>query len=127
MSDGEVAIGTTWESSLIASHHKLDNLCVIIDANGLQAMGRVEEVLNIEPLKNKWESFGWEVREIDGHNFEEIEKALILPPLQPGKPVIIIARTIKGKGVSFMEGNNLYHYKMLSDDEYQKAIKELNG
>jgi len=127
MSDGEVAIGTTWESSLIASHHKLDNLCVIIDANGLQAMGRVEEVLNIEPLKNKWESFGWEVREIDGHNFEEIEKALTSPPLQRGKPVVIIARTIKGKGVSFMENNNLYHYKMLSDDEYQKALKELNG
>ena len=127
MSDGEMQCGTTWESALISSHQKLDNLVVIVDFNGLQAMGKIKDILNIEPLKNKWQAFGWEVREIDGHNFEEIEKALILPPLQPGKPVIIIARTIKGKGVSFMEGNNLYHYKMLSDDEYQKAIKELNG
>jgi len=127
MSDGEMDCGTTWESALIGAHHKLDNLVVIVDFNGLQAMGKIKDILNIEPLKNKWQAFGWEVREIDGHNFEEIEKALILPPLQPGKPVIIIARTIKGKGVSFMEGNNLYHYKMLSDDEYQKAIKELNG
>ncbi|MFA5386130.1 MAG: transketolase [Candidatus Paceibacterota bacterium] len=125
MGDGEVAIGTTWESALIAAQNKLDNLYVIIDANNLQAMGTVEEVLNIEPLKNKWESFGWEIREIDGHNFEQIEKALASAPLQSGKPVIIIARTIKGKGVSFMEGNNLYHYKMLSDDEYQRALKEL--
>jgi len=127
MGDGEIAVGSTWESALIAAHHKLDNLCVIIDANGLQAMGKVKEILNVEPLKNKWESFGWEVREIDGHNFEEIEKALISPPSQQGKPIVIIARTIKGKGISFMEGNNLYHYKMLSDDEYQKSLKELNG
>ena len=127
MSDGEIAIGTTWESALIAAHHKLDNLCVIVDMNGLQAMGKVEDVLNIEPLKNKWESFGWEVREIDGHNYKEIEKALVSPPIRQGKPVVIIAKTIKGKGVSFMEGNNLYHYKMLSDDEYQRASKELNG
>lgn len=126
MGDGELAIGTTWESALIASHHKLDNLYVIVDANNLQAMGKVEDILNVEPLKNKWESFGWEVREINGHNFEEIEKALTSSPLQSGKPVMIIARTIKGKGVSFMEGNNLYHYKMLSDDEYQRALKELN-
>jgi len=126
MGDGELAIGTTWESALIASHQKLDNLCVIVDANNLQAMGKVEDILNVEPLKNKWESFGWEVREIDGHDFEQIEKALTSAPLQLGKPVIIIARTIKGKGISFMEGNNLYHYKMLSDDEYQKALKELN-
>jgi transketolase len=125
MGDGEVAIGTTWESTLIAAHHKLDNLFVIVDANGLQAMGKVEDVLNIEPLKNKWESFGWETKEIDGHNFEQIEKALTSP--SQGKPVMIIAKTIKGKGVSFMEGNNLYHYKMLSDDECQKALKELNG
>ncbi len=123
MGDGEIAIGTTWESALIAAHHKLDNLCVIIDMNGLQAMGKVEEILNIEPLKNKWESFGWEVREIDGHNFEEIEKSLLSSSRT--KPMVIIAKTIKGKGVSFTEENNLYHYKMLSDDEYQKALKEL--
>lgn len=124
MGDGEVAIGTTWESGLIAAHQKLDNLFVIIDFNGLQAMGKVEDVLNIEPLKDKWEAMGWEARKIDGHNFEQIEKALTAP--SNGKPVAIIAKTIKGKGVSFMENNNLYHYKMLSEDEHQRALKELN-
>jgi len=125
MSDGEMDCGTTWESALIGAHHKLNNLVVMVDFNGLQAMGKVEEVLNVEPLKNKWESFGWKVLEINGHNFEEIEKSLALALVEPEKPFVIIARTIKGKGASFMEGNNLYHYKMLSDDEYQKALKEL--
>lgn len=122
--DGEMAIGTTWESALIAAHHKLDNLVVIVDYNGLQAMGKVKDILNIEPLKDKWQAFGWDVLEIDGHNFEQIERALTSPAIA-GKPKIIIAKTIKGKGVSFMEGNNLYHYKQLSDEEYQKALKEL--
>ena len=127
MSDGEMQTGTTWESAFIASHHNLDNLFVIVDVNELKAMGRVKEILNIEPLKDKWEVFGWEVREIDGHNFEEIEKSLTGSHLYKGKPIIIIAKTIKGKGVSFMEGNNLYHYKAPSDEEYQKALKELNN
>ena len=125
MSDGEMQIGTTWESALIGAHHKLDNLFVIVDYNKLQAMGEVKEILNIEPLKDKWEAFGWEVREIDGHNFNDIEKSLTSPPLSKEKPVVIIANTIKGKGVSFMENDNLYHYKALSDEEYQKALKEL--
>jgi len=127
MSDGEMETGTTWESALIAFHHKLDNLSVIVDANEFQAMGKVKEILNVEPLKDKWEAFGWEVREINGHNFEEIEKALTSPPLQKEKPTVIIAKTIKGKGVSFMEGINLYHYKAPSDEEYRRALKELNG
>lgn len=125
MSDGEMDCGTTWESALIAAHNKLDNLLVVIDANGLQAMGRTEEVLNTEPLKEKWEAFGWEAREIDGHSFEQIEKAFSAPVEQSGKPVVVIARTIKGKGVSFMENNNLYHYKAPSEQEYQKALEEL--
>ena len=127
MSDGEMQTGTTWESALLAVHHKLDNLFVLVDVNELQAMGKVKEVLNIEPLKDKWEAFGWEVQEIDGHNFEEIEKALKEPQAQKEKPMIIIARTVKGKGVSFMENNNFYHYKNLSEEEYNNALKELNG
>lgn len=127
MSDGEMQTGTTWESALLGAHHKLDNLIVIVDYNSLQAMGKVREILGIEPLKDKWKAFGWEVREIDGHNFEEIEKALINPSLETGKPMVVIAKTVKGKGVSFMEGNNLYHYKAPSDDEYQKALKELES
>ena len=124
MSDGEMQTGTTWESSLIAAHNKLDNLFVVVDFNGLQAMGKVKEILNIEPLKDKWTAFGWEVREIDGHNFEDIEKSLTS---LSEKPIVVIAKTIKGKGVSFMEGNNLYHYKNLSEEEYKKALKELES
>lgn len=126
MSDGEMQIGSTWESALIAAHHKLDNLFVIVDYNNLQAMGRIKEILNIEPLKDKWQAFNWEVREIDGHNFEQIEKALT-EPARKSSPVVIIAKTIKGKGVSFMEGNNLYHYKAPSEDEYQRAKQELES
>jgi transketolase len=126
MGDGEVAIGTTWESALIAAQHKLDNLTVIVDANGLQAMGKVRDILNIEPLKDKWEAFGWEVLEINGHNFQEIEKALTKKSIKKN-PRVIIAKTVKGKGIKFMEGNNIYHYKAPSDVEYQRALKELNG
>lgn len=127
MSDGEMQIGTTWESALIAAHHKLDNLIIIVDANGLQGMGKVEDVLNIEPLADKWKAFGWEVAGINGHDFEEIQKALENIPLETKKPTVIIAKTIKGKGVGFMESNNLYHYKGLSEEEYQKALAELES
>jgi len=127
MSDGEMDCGTTWESALIASHHKLDNLAVIVDYNGLQAMGETNKILNIEPLKEKWEAFGWEVREINGHNFQEIEESLTNLPAVQGKPTIILAKTIKGKGVSFMEGENIYHYKPPSDEQYQQALKELES
>lgn len=122
MSDGEQAIGTTWESALIAIHHKLNNLIVIVDYNGLQAMGKTNEVLNIEPLREKWKAFGWDTDEIDGHNYKEIEEALVN---EVKKPVCIIAHTIKGKGVSFMENNNLYHYKNLGLEEYEASKKEL--
>jgi len=125
MSDGEMDCGTTWESALLGAHHKLDNLVVIVDFNGLQAMGKVKDILNIEPLKDKWQAFGWQVREIDGHNFEEIEKALTDSSSEKERPMVIIARTIKGKGVSFMEGENIWHYKAPSDEEYQKAMNEL--
>jgi len=124
MGDGEIAIGTTWESALIAAHQKLDNLVVIVDCNKFQAMGKVKEVLNIEPLKKKWESFGWQVQKIDGHNLKQIEKSLKVSSPK-GKPMIIIAKTIKGKGVSFMENDNIYHYKAPSEKEYLKALKEL--
>ncbi len=124
MSDGEMQIGTTWESALIAAHHQLDNLLVFVDVNGLQAMGGVNEILNIEPLAEKWKAFGWNVRQIDGHDFEQIEKVINEPVAS--KPTVVIAKTTKGKGVSFMEGQNLYHYKAPSEQEYQAALKELS-
>lgn len=125
MSDGEMDCGSTWESALIASHQKLDNLVIIADCNGLQAMGETTKILNTEPLKEKWQAFGWEVKEIDGHNYNQIEEALLNLPIISGKPTIILAKTIKGKGVSFMEGKNIYHYKPPSDEQYQQALKEL--
>lgn len=123
MSDGEMNCGTTWESALIASHHRLNNLLVIIDYNGLQAMGKTNQILKIEPLEKKWISFGWQVEKINGHNFSQIERSLLR---KNKKPLVIIAKTIKGYPISFMSGNNLYHYKNLSKNEYQKALKELN-
>ncbi len=122
MGDGEMNCGTTWESALIAAHHKLNNLIAIVDFNGLQGMGKSEEILNTEPLKEKWEAFGWDAREINGHNFSEIEEALTL---ESDKPLAVIARTVKGKGVSFMENDNIWHYKAPSKEEYKKAIEEL--
>ncbi len=123
MSDGEMQIGTTWESALIASHHKLDNLVVVIDYNKFQAMGKTNDILSIEPLKEKWQSFGWDVEIIDGHNFSGIEKAI---KSQKNNPTVIIANTVKGKGVSFMENNNIYHYKQISEKEFKEALEEIN-
>lgn len=125
MSDGEQAIGTTWESALIAAHHRLDNLTVIVEVNGFQAMGPINEVLNIEPLTDKWKAFGWEVRKVDGHNHKAIEKALFYPRLYKDKPLVILATTTKGKGVSFFEGDNKWHYLHVGTSDYQKAMKEL--
>lgn len=125
ISDGECDEGTTWEAALFAAHHKLDNLTVIIDYNKFQAFGRVKDVLNLEPLAKKWESFGWQVKEINGHNFKEIEKALSSVPFRKGKPSIVICNTIKGKGISFLEDKLESHYRHLTKEDFQKAIKEL--
>lgn len=118
LSDGELAIGTTWESLLIARQHKLDNLVVIVDDNGLQAMGSTEKILNTHiPFKHET---------VDGHDFNELEKVLSTDWFRGSDvPHIVNAITVKGKGVSFMENNNLYHYKMLTKEEYEQAKKEL--
>lgn len=123
MSDGELQIGTTWESAMIAAHHKLDNLVVIVDNNHLQAMGEVEEILSLGDLGMKWAAFSWWSHKIDGHAYQQIESALD----NAGKnyPTVIIAETVKGKGVSFMENDNIWHYAQIKDDDYQKAITEL--
>jgi len=125
MSDGECDEGSVWEAALFAAHHKLDNLVAIIDYNKLQAFGRTNEVLNLEPLKKKWESFGWRVKEINGHNFFEIEKVLSRIPFAKNKPGIVIAHTVKGKGVSFMEDRLEWHYKNLMPADYKMALEEL--
>ncbi len=126
LSDGEMNEGDVWEAAMFASHHKLDNLVGIIDYNKIQALGRTNEVVNLEPLAQKWSAFGWEVREIDGHNFEEIINTLENIPYGQGKPIVLIAHTVKGKGVSFMENKLLWHYRCPNKEEYTKALKELS-
>lgn len=123
MSDGEMAIGTTHESALIAAHHNLDNLTVIVDRNGLQAMGATKDILNVEPLQALWAIWGWETKVVNGHSIHALDQALDQDTRY--MPYVIIADTIKGKGVSFMEGNNTYHYKALSREEYFDARKEI--
>lgn len=125
LSDGECDEGSTWEAVLFASHHHLDNLIATVDYNKIQSFGTVKEVLDLEPLGDKWRSFRWTMREIDGHDHEQINNALINVPFSPGKPSVIVAHTVKGKGVSFMENRLEWHYR--SPDEYQlaKALAEL--
>lgn len=125
LSDGECDEGSTWEAALFASHHHLDNLIAIVDYNKIQSFGRVEEVLNLEPFCDKWHSFGWAVCEIDGHDYEEIEQNLLRVPFIVGKPSCIIAHTVKGKGISFMENKLVWHYRPPNDDELHQALVEL--
>jgi transketolase len=127
LSDGECDEGSTWEAALFAPHHQLDNLIVIVDYNKIQSLGTVKEVLDLEPFAAKWRAFGWAVREINGHNIEQIEKVLSDVSPEPGKPTCVIAHTVKGKGVSFMEDKLLWHYRTPDRDEMARALTELGG
>ena len=120
LSDGELDEGSNWESLLFCSHHKLNNLVIIIDYNKIQSIDTVKKTLNLEPLSKKFQSFGCKVLSINGHNFSQIFNAL---NSKSSKPLVIIANTIKGKGVSFMENSVLWHYKSLDLVNYKKAIK----
>lgn len=124
--DGECDEGSTWEAAMFASHHKLDNLIGIVDYNKLQAFGRTNEVINLEPFADKWTAFGWAVKEIDGHNYSQIEEALSGIPFEKNKPSMIIAHTVKCKGISFMEDRLDSHYKPPTKEQYELALKELN-
>ena len=125
LSDGELDEGSAWEAILFAPHHRLDNLTAIVDYNKIQSFGSVSEVLELEPLADKWRAFGWAVREIDGHDYEQIVDALSNLPLEAGKPTVIIAHTVKGKGVSFMENRLAWHYKSPDDEQLARALVEL--
>ena len=127
MGDGETQEGSIWEGAMFASHYKLDNLIGIVDRNMIQIDGYTEEIMALEPYRLKWESFGWSVREIDGHNLKEIIASLKSVPFKKGKPSLIIARTVKGKGVSFMENNPEWHGKALKDEDAIQARRELCG
>jgi transketolase len=125
LSDGECDEGSTWEAALFAPHHKLDNLVVIVDYNKIQSLGRVEDVIDLRPLAEKWQAFGWSAREIDGHDLASLERSLADVPFEQGKPSCIIAHTVKGKGVSFMEDKLLWHYRAPRGELMDQAVAEL--
>ena len=125
MGDGEIQEGNIWEAAMAAAHFKLDNLCGIVDYNRFQIDGRVEEVMNLEPLVNKWESFGWHVIQSDGHNIEELLEAFQKAKTVKLKPAVIIAHTVKGKGISFMEHVVDFHGRAPTEKETEVALKEL--
>lgn len=126
LGDGELPEGSNWEAALTAAHYKLDNLCAIIDYNKLQITGPTAEVCNTDPIDQKFESFGWSVRHVDGHNFTELVETFDSLPFETGKPSLVIAHTIKGKGISYMENQLKWHHGVPSKDQYKTAMEELD-
>ena len=127
MGDGELPEGSNWEAALAAAHYKLDNLCAIIDHNKLQITGPTSEVCNTDPIDAKFESFGWSVRHADGHNFDELKEIFDAMPFTEGKPSLVIAHTIKGKGISYMENVPKWHHGVPTDKQYEDALSELDN
>ena len=125
LGDGETQEGNIWEAAMAASHYKRDNLCAMLDYNGFQIDGKTKDIMNLEPLVAKWQAFGWHTIEIDGHNIKEILSAYEEAKTIKSKPTIIIAHTIKGKGVSFMENVVDFHGRAPTKEEAEKALKEL--
>lgn len=126
LGDGETQEGQVWEAAMSASHYRLDNLCAVIDNNGLQIDGHCRDVMAIEPIVNKWHAFGWHVLDINGHDIEAVLNAFDEAETIKGKPTMLVARTVKGKGVSFFEGKVQYHGVAPTAEELEKALKELS-
>jgi transketolase len=126
MGDGETEEGSVWEAALFSRHHKLDNLVAIVDYNKVQALDRVENVIGLEPFAEKWKSFGWSVKDVNGHDFNQLSGAFEGIPFQSGRPSVIIANTKKGKGFSLTENDEVgSHYTSFDEKEYKEALKEL--
>ena len=125
LGDGECYEGSIWESAMFAAHHNLDNLVAIVDRNELCILGKTEELLNLGDLEGKWQSFGWETRTVNGHSFEELLDAFSSLGMTGGKPLAIIANTVKGKGISFMEGRPEWHNRMPDEEQMEVALGEL--
>jgi transketolase len=123
LGDGEISEGQIWEAGMAASVYKLDNLCAIVDCNGVQATDAIEKVFPIGAIKEKWSAFGWRVLEIDGHNAKDILEALAEAEQVKGMPTMIVAHTVKGKGFPFAEGNAKYHNAAMNEEEYQQALE----
>ena len=127
LGDGELAEGSNWEAGMTAAHYRLDNLIAIVDRNGLQITGSTEDVCQLSPLEEKFESFGFAVRRCDGNDVGELLRTLEAVPFRPGKPSLVLAKTKKGKGVSFMENVAKWHHGVPNDDEFNRAIAELEA
>jgi len=127
MSDGECDEGSNWEPIMFAGHHNLDNLVAVVDYNKIQSLAPVKDTMDLEPFKDKWESFGWSVSEVNGHNHDELTSNFTNVPLIKGKPSVFICHTVKGKGVSFMENTVLWHYRTAKGEEFDKALEELES
>jgi len=126
LGDGELPEGSNWEAALTASHYKLDNLCAIVDKNTLQITGPTSDVCNTDPLDEKFESFGWAVKTVNGHDLNELSAAFESMPFTKGKPNLVIANTVKGKGISFMENQVKWHHGVPNKEQYNEAITELD-
>lgn len=127
LGDGEMPEGSNWEAALSAAQYKLDNLCAIVDKNGLQITASTSEVCSTDPLDKKWAAFGWAVREVDGNDVGALKEILQSIPFEKGKPSVIIANTTKGKGISFMENQLSWHHRVPSESEYEQALDELQA
>jgi transketolase len=125
LSDGELDEGSNWEAILFAGHHRLDNLVAVVDYNKIQSFGSVKEVLDLDPLADKWRAFRWGVREIDGHEHQQIAGAFGAVPFEPGRPSAVIAHTVKGKGVGYMQDKLAWHYKSPNAEQLAAALAEL--
>lgn len=127
LSDGECDEGSNWEAILFAAHHGLDNLVAVVDYNKIQSLASVAETLGLEPFADKWQSFGWSVVEVDGHDHPQLISAFTDLPPEPGRPTCILCHTVKGRGVSFMEHSVLWHYRTARGEELEAALRELDG
>ncbi|HXJ32675.1 MAG TPA: transketolase [Candidatus Eisenbacteria bacterium] len=125
VSDAECNEGSMWEAAMFAAHHRLGRLTVMVDLNGQQALGKTEQVLSLTPMVERWRTFGWDAREVDGHDAAALRRTLSEPVAAQGAPRALVARTTFGKGVSYMEGQLKWHYWPMSDDEYRLAMAEL--
>jgi transketolase len=128
VSDGECNEGQVWEAAMFAAHHSLANLTVVVDINGLQALGPTKDVLDLRPLGDKWRAFGWQCQEVDGHDLAALLQVLATPTIKPGgRPRVVLAHTVLGKGISFMENRFEWHYRPLSDRLFAAAIAEIEA
>ena len=127
VSDAECNEGSLWETVMFAAHHGLSNLVAVVDDNGQQAMGKTRDIIDLSPMGAKWRAFGWDVREVDGHSVPELRGVLCGAGEGPGRPRAVIARTVSGRGVSFMEGEVKWHYLPLTGELYERALREIEA